>query len=368
MVNSWIKNFSFCSVLWLTVFFSCNTKDKSITAISDQSALNPGEILAKVRCSSCHLFPSPDLLDKKTWIDHTLPSMGYRYGIYKDRARDSLIEKGIGGRIVIQANVFPMTQIISDEEWASINKFYHDQAPDKLSLPSDTIAMDELTSFESITPAFKIPRPAISAMMHDAKKNQLYVADCSLNDHSTVTILNSSLKPVTALGLPFPVSNLSMVSGKLYILMMGHFIPSDEPVGSLVKAIQNEKGEYKGYSLVLNNLKRPVDAAYADLNDDGYNDIVVCEFGNHTGAVSLYFGDDKGKFTRKILSEAPGAVKVVIEDMNNDSRKDIVVLMSQGDEGIDIYFNEGNGQFKKERILRFPPVFGSSSVLSLIHI
>lgn len=362
LVNSWIKSFSFYSTLSVGVFFSCHTKDKGIEAVSDQSALDTGEILAKAHCSSCHMFPSPDLLDKRTWKDHILPSMGYRFGIYQDRLRDSLIEKGMGGRIVRQANVFPATQVISDEEWESINKYYHDHAPDKLTLTSDTFVIDELTSFESVIPDFKISRPAVSAIMHDSNKNQLYVADCSLEDHSSVTILNASFEHVTTLGLPFPVSNLAIVSDTLYILMMGHFVPSDEPAGSLVKAIKNEKGEYEGYSLVLKNLKRPVDIAYADLNEDGRNDIVVCEFGNHTGSVSLNLSKGKNKFIRNVLNESPGAVSVRIEDMNNDSKEDIVVLMSQGDEGVDIYFNEGNGQFKKERVLRFPSVYGSASI------
>jgi hypothetical protein len=33
--------------------------------------------------------------------------------------------------------------------------------------------------------------------------------------------------------------------------------------------------------------------------------------------------------------------------------------MAQGDEGIDIYYNRGDGRFNRERILRFPAVYGS---------
>jgi hypothetical protein len=142
---------------------------------------------------------------------------------------------------------------------------------------------------------------------------------------------------------------------------MGHFVPSDEPAGQLIRAIKNSNGNYEGYQRLIKNLKRPVDVAFGDLNDDGLDEIVVCEFGNHTGSVSLFVKSAKNSYDKKVLLEAPGAVKVVLEDMNNDNRNDVVVLMSQGDEGIDIYFNVGQGNFERRRVLRFPAVYGSVS-------
>jgi hypothetical protein len=143
--------------------------------------------------------------------------------------------------------------------------------------------------------------------------------------------------------------------------MMGHFVPSDEPAGQLVRAIRNEDGNYEGYQRIVKELKRPVDIAYADLDNNGTDDFVVCEFGNHTGSVSLFTRQAKLTYTRRVLFNAPGAIKVSIEDMNNDARKDIIVLMAQGDEGLDIYFNQGNGRFQRSRVLNFPPVYGSAS-------
>ena len=63
-----------------------------------------------------------------------------------------------------------------------------------------------------------------------------------------------------------------------------------------------------------------------------------------------------------MLWDKPGATKAYIEDMNNDGKQDIVALFAQADEGIDIYYNQGNGQFKRERVLQFPPSYGSSSL------
>jgi hypothetical protein len=130
----------------------------------------------------------------------------------------------------------------------------------------------------------------------------------------------------------------------------------------LIKAVKNRKGIYEGYQQVLKGLKRPVDMAYADLDDDGDEDIVVAEFGNHTGSVSLFVKHHRNSYQRKVLLPEPGSVSIQIDDLDNDGKKDIVVLMAQGDEGIDIYFNQGGNNFERKRILRFPPTYGSSSV------
>jgi hypothetical protein len=320
-----------------------------------------GETLAKKYCASCHLFPDPGLLDKKTWRDHTLPAMAYRFGIYGDRSRDSLLEKGVARRIVEQANVFPAVQTISEKEWELIKQYYNANAPDQLAVGADTLSVEQASLFRAQAPTFKISRPAVSALEFDAKNRRLYIADCSKDNQSSITVLDQFFKPITSIGLPHPVSNITIRDDTLYILSMGHFVPSDEPAGQLLRAIKNSSGSYEGYQRLIKNLKRPVDVAYGDLNDDGSDEIVVCEFGNHTGSVSLFVSSAKNSYDKKVLLEAPGAIKVILEDMNNDGRKDVVVLMSQDDEGIDIYFNLGRGNFERRRVLRFPAVYGSVS-------
>jgi hypothetical protein len=69
-------------------------------------------------------------------------------------------------------------------------------------------------------------------------------------------------------------------------------------------------------------------------------------------------GNDK--FKKHILREAPGAIKAYINDYNHDGRPDLWVLFAQGDEGIYLFTNKGNGNFETKAILRFPSVYGSS--------
>jgi hypothetical protein len=61
-----------------------------------------------------------------------------------------------------------------------------------------------------------------------------------------------------------------------------------------------------------------------------------------------------------VIRAVPGAIKAYVEDVNHDGLPDIWALFAQGDEGIFLFTNKGNGQFSQETILRFPPMYGSS--------
>ncbi|MFK7843660.1 MAG: FG-GAP repeat domain-containing protein, partial [Rhodothermales bacterium] len=145
---------------------------------------------------------------------------------------------------------------------------------------------------------------------------------------------------------------------RLYILMIGQ---GPEPRVTKRGAIYVVTDPEVGPELVLDGLSRPVDFELADLNSDGLNDFVVCEYGHYSGALSWFEQNTNGSFVKHVLKNEPGAIAVELHDFDKDGLLDLGVLMSQGDEGIDIHFNKGNGVFEEKRILRFPPVYGSSS-------
>src|SRR5690606_37076475 len=64
--------------------------------------------------------------------------------------------------------------------------------------------------------------------------------------------------------------------------------------------------------------------------------------------------------TRHVLSELPGARKAVIRDFNGDARPDILALLTQGDERIVLYENNGGFNFSEKILFRLPAVYGSS--------
>ena len=63
-----------------------------------------GKQLMDVHCSSCHLLPKPESLDKITWKLHVLPRMGYMMGFRNqpDSAIVAFNDHGEGERIYAQ--------------------------------------------------------------------------------------------------------------------------------------------------------------------------------------------------------------------------------------------------------------------------
>jgi hypothetical protein len=65
-------------------------------------------------------------------------------------------------------------------------------------------------------------------------------------------------------------------------------------------------------------------------------------------------------YARHVIRPVPGAIKAYALDYNRDGLPDLFVLFAQGEEGIFLYTNRGNGRFDQKEILRFPPSYGSS--------
>ena len=139
------------------------------------------------------------------------------------------------------------------------------------------------------------------------------------------------------------------------VVTIGSIVPSDAPRGKLEIL---KKG--KEPNIIIGNLRRPTQATYADLNNDGREDIIISEFGFRQGSLSWFENTGNGNYARHMLRALPGAVRTEVYDFNKDGKPDIAALMAQGDEGVYIYYNEGNGKFREERLIRFPPAYGSN--------
>ncbi len=115
----------------------------------------------------------------------------------------------------------------------------------------------------------------------------------------------------------------------------------------------------------LKGLQRPVHSAVADLNGDGREDVVVCQFGHYMGKLTwheqLPQTNESGEAYREhVLDTVPGARLSIVHDVDKDGWPDVVALLTQGDEQVTLYRNLRNGSFRKETVLRFPSVYGSS--------
>jgi len=343
---------------WIAAFAFIDTKNNTASSPSKTISLSDsvitGQQLAGQYCASCHLFPSPSLLDKKTWINSVLPNMGYRMGINpsgKNLYEDMLAEEE---KLVRDLNVYPRGASISRKDWKKIVDYYEKEAPEAPIPQKPGPAITNQLSFFKPKEVFvgKKMFPQTTLLKFDKKSSQLYVGDAQ----NTLYILNDKFQQNDSIWISTPASDIDFPDNAApRLLSVGSLKPSEQKFGSLESLAKAGKKDESKINIHL--LHRPVHFVATDLNMDGKEDVIISEFGNHSGKLSWL--DDFQPKKRHILKELPGARKVEITDFNKDGKPDIMALMTQAREEISIFYNLGNGEFKEKVVLQFPPVFGS---------
>jgi hypothetical protein len=317
---------------------------------SQEKELVEGEILAKKNCTTCHAFPDPSLLDKDTWLSHALPKMADFIHVegLNDPYTISMLEKD---RLPATREIEAPGLSLSD--WKKIIHWYGQRAPEKpLERKVKAPEIKTLGKLFTPKPLAKEEYPVTTLVKIDSVNHGFFLGDGS---SQIVYQYNQKLRVVDSFIVPIGITDFNKRPGGYETISMGSLKPPDSKLGKL--------GRTSGglnFQVILDSLERPVHALYRDLNQDGRDDIIISEFGFRVGYLSWYENKGDDKFEKHILKELPGAVRTEVFDFNRDGLPDIMALMAQGDEGVFIYYNEGKGKFREERVLQFPPVYGSN--------
>src|SRR5258708_8913407 len=110
-------------------------------------------------CGSCHQMPSPNQLDKKTWLLGVLPQMGPRLGIYSFQGLNYNVQNR--NNPGLPDGYYPASPSISKEEWAKIVAYYYGEAPDTLRTDYPPLSI-HLDRFEVKTPPYPNEDPPVS--------------------------------------------------------------------------------------------------------------------------------------------------------------------------------------------------------------
>ena len=298
-----------------------------------------GLALAKKHCQSCHRFPEPGLLDKKTWFNHVLPKMGGLLGFSR-----------FDNNAYFESGRMPDSMPLVD--WNKIVSYYVENAADSLKGEKQETITIGLDQFSIASPLFGLKDPTTTYVGFAPQRQLLFADAVSENLYR----LSSDGALVDSVSGGKGIVNVHQKDSLLYILSMGVLYPSDEKKGKLL--VHNL---HSGTSrTLLDTLQRPVFAAYNDLDGDGLEDILLCEFGNVSGQLSWYQNRGNSAFQKQMLRALPGAIRTEVVDLNRDNKPDIVAMLAQGDEGIFAYYNRGNGQFEERRLLQLHPSYGSN--------
>jgi hypothetical protein len=342
-------------IFFITIVCSCNSTSSGPG--TEDSNIQKGKELASVYCKSCHTFPDPSLLGKRIWVDDVLPGMAPRLGIFDESARSTFDRYNE----MLGEKYYPSSPVLQSYQWQQIIDYYHATAPDSLVRPKRNEEIkSSLPLFTVQMPAIKLVPPSSCMVRIDTLggKHELLVADTK---SSTVFRFDNKLRLIDSVFSKGPIVDMNIEKDKILACNIGYFNPTDLKKGSaeFFELNSHEKMHLNSVPL-FDTLKRPVQVTPVDLNQDKRTDYLVCEFGNLTGTLSWMENTGQGNFVKHILRSMPGAIKAYVRDFNNDGLPDICALFAQGDEGIFLFMNKGNGQFEEKRLLSFPPVYGSS--------
>jgi len=340
-------------------YFACALLANLLLACgcTNQGAPQTGEQLAKTYCASCHIFPEPLLLDKKTWVNNVLPVMGKQLGIkfYNGEAFQNVPPGGTAGGA-------QQTTAISIEDWNKITDYYKSLAPDTMPAQNRRPVKDTTTLFiaKEMVPAKGFP--STTFIQIDEGNKWIYAANAY---DSAIAVYDTAFKPIATQNVHGIISDMQFSGGLnnpgnrsgIYT-SIGYINPNDGRTGS-VHAFTVGNGAFTTTANITDSVPRPVQVTPYDLDKDGMTDYLVCGFGNKAGEFYWMKAKPGGGFEKKELWGIPGAIKAYIDDYNKDGLPDIMVLFAQAEEGIYLFANKGNGSFDKKDLLRFPPVYGS---------
>jgi hypothetical protein len=140
-----------------------------------------------------------------------------------------------------------------------------------------------------------------------------------------------------------------------YGLVAGNFNHSGFPSLVQTSVIRNSAQPYAGYlkaylssaadsypaSVLTNDGDDPLYLASADLNGDGFPDVVSASFDD--GALSVFFNNAQtpGTFNSPLVLSSPGASQVAIADMNGDGLPDLI----SADYNVSLFLQSSAGTF-----------------------
>ncbi|NNF20028.1 MAG: VCBS repeat-containing protein [Flavobacteriaceae bacterium] len=303
-------------------------------------------------CASCHLAPAIEDLPRDTWAGSVLPDMAARLGI---KEGDYNPYRGLSYREqeeVIRTGIYPGQPLIAQQDWELLKEYILEMAPADISDIKSRTILPRQELFElKVLHSDSIAGTYISSLDFNEQNSTLFTGDLEGR------LRQYNFQDSTWQDMGSFEQGITSYSGKdslEIVTSVGKLDPSEIARGNLFNVNTGERIALPG------PLHRPVHSLAVDLDQDKVSEILVCEFGNLRGSLSLFKKNAGGTYDKKILLNQAGVIKIEVKDMNADGLQDIIALTSQGDESITLLSQQENGEFLQEKLIRYSPIYGSS--------
>ena len=296
-----------------------------------------GKVLYNQYCASCHMAPSIDHLPKDIWKNSVLPDMAARMQIEELYNDPSTVQEGFRPKIKLA-------------DWVALEEYILILAPEELpetprpTTKTSTGFTEKPLEVDNENGAF------YTYLAMDTTSRNLLVGNIQGQLFSYDVATGSSTQKYQG---TTPITWYSKQMNEEFITEVGILDPSELERGKIVKKVAED-------TLSIAPLfHRPVHTLVEDLNKDVNLEMVVSEFGNEKGQLSLVVSSAGGEEKRTLLNQ-PGCIRTVSKDMDGDGLLDLVVITSQGNESITVLYQKESLKFEARRVLEFPSIYGSS--------
>lgn len=303
---------------------------------------HPGYTLALQHCTRCHLLPSPSQVPRETWpfvLTWMSNYLGYTniYGPFQNNVDHALI---------------PSEPTVDENDLQTISEYFLVFAPEsvrenQISNVADPVS---LTQFRPTTPPMNIPADElITLTFWDSEQQNYYIGRgthraLQVFDRTGRLMLNKSCDSE-------PVGVESLTNG-FRLSLLGDFMENKER-GQVMDVIVSETDQLRSKTLV-EGYHRLTQSLSVDVNQDGYQDLVLVGFGAGVmGSVSVFWGNASGLFENEsVLFNEAGGLNAKVHDIDKDGHLDILLLTAQQHQALLLFRQDAQGSFTKEVLIK----------------
>ena len=321
----------------------------------------PGAALAKQYCSSCHQFPEPEILTKKSW-NYLLTEMGFRLGIVdyshlQNSSRFAVLSMKTKERALRMGGLVPQTPLVTNDHWAAIREYYSKAAPNQpLPQPKKKKIKKKLSHFALRIPDYQPKAAAITLIRMDAANGRIMIGN---QPDESLTILDKELNLIQTYSNYKLLVDVEAKEDGLFLLSIGDLMGRHIGIpNGYVQLTSGNPSQWQNLGVAASELHRPADMEFADLDGDSIDELVVCNFGDVTGNAAIYQLKDNKYVLLKELANVPGAIKSQVYDFNQDGLLDIAILFGDARENISLFMNQGKHQYQRKVVVETHSSYG----------